>query len=79
MLPNNAWPHIARMTLKKITELGFETLPHLPYSPDFSSTDYNFFKHLGAFMPKNILFKRRSRNCIQRFLGIKSLSFIIKA
>jgi len=29
-------PHIAQSTLQKLNELGYEVLPHPPYSPDFS-------------------------------------------
>ena len=49
LLQDNAHPHMARMTVQKLTDLGYETLPHLPYSPDLSPTDYHFFKHLDNF------------------------------
>ena len=32
--------------LQKLNELVYEVLPHLPYSPDLSSTNNHFFKHL---------------------------------
>ena len=38
-----AWPHVARMSLQNFTDLGYETLPCLPYSPDLLPTDYYFF------------------------------------
>ena len=44
LLQDNACPHVARMTVQKLTDLGYKTLPHLPYSPDFSPTDYHFFQ-----------------------------------
>ncbi|KAF2350325.1 Transposase type 1 [Trinorchestia longiramus] len=47
---DNARPHVARMTVQKLTELGYETLPHPPYSPDLSPTDYHLFKHLSTFL-----------------------------
>ena len=50
LLHDNARPHVARMTLQKLTDLGYETLPHPPYSPDLSPTDYHLFKHLAAFL-----------------------------
>ena len=50
LLHDNARPHVARMTLQKLTDLGYETLPHPPYSPDLSLTDYHLFKHLAAFL-----------------------------
>ncbi|UYV76077.1 hypothetical protein LAZ67_13002440 [Cordylochernes scorpioides] len=30
--------------------LGYETLDHPPYSPDLSTTDYHFIKHLANFL-----------------------------
>ena len=50
LLYDNVRPHAARMTLQKLTHLGYETLPHPPYSPDLSPTDYHFFKHLSTFL-----------------------------
>ncbi|XP_029641250.1 histone-lysine N-methyltransferase SETMAR-like [Octopus sinensis] len=42
LLHNKAKPHVTRMTLQKLTDLGNETLPHPPYSPDLSPADYTF-------------------------------------
>ena len=41
MLHDNARPHVARLTLQKLTGLGYETLLHPPYSPGPSPTNYN--------------------------------------
>ena len=30
--------------------IGLQSLPHLPYSPDLSPTNYHFFKHLNNFL-----------------------------
>ena len=43
LLHDNAQPHIAKLSLSKLNELGYETLPHPPYSPNLSPTDYHFF------------------------------------
>ncbi len=40
---------MARLTQTKLNNLGIEVLPHLPYSPDLSPTDFHFFKHLDNF------------------------------
>ncbi|KAF2350509.1 Transposase type 1 [Trinorchestia longiramus] len=45
LLHDNARPHVARMIVQKLTELGYETLPHPPYSPGLFPTDYHLFKH----------------------------------
>ncbi|KAF2348386.1 hypothetical protein FHG87_020859 [Trinorchestia longiramus] len=55
LLYDNARPHVARMTVQKLTELGYETLPHPPYSPDLSPTNYHLFKHLSTFLDGKLL------------------------
>uniref|UniRef100_A0A663LQP0 Histone-lysine N-methyltransferase SETMAR n=1 Tax=Athene cunicularia TaxID=194338 RepID=A0A663LQP0_ATHCN len=50
LLHNNAWPHVALSTLQRLNELGYETLPHPPYSPDLLPTNYHFFNHLDSFL-----------------------------
>lgn len=54
LLHDNARPHVSRMTLQKLYSLGIEILPHPPYSPDLSPTDYHFFKHLDKFLQDKI-------------------------
>ena len=36
LLYDNAWPHAVQPVLQKLSELGHEVLPHLPYSPNLS-------------------------------------------
>ena len=43
-------PHYKTWSLQKLNKLGYEVLPHLPYSPNLSPTDYHFFKHLENFL-----------------------------
>ena len=50
LLHDNARPHVAGKTLKKLFDLKIETLPHPPYSPDLSPTDFHLFKHLELFL-----------------------------
>ena len=33
-----------------LNKLDYEGLPHPPYSPELSPTDYDFFKHLDNFL-----------------------------
>ena len=40
---NNARSHTALLTLEKIENVGWEVLPHPPYSPDLAPSDYHFF------------------------------------
>uniref|UniRef100_A0A1I7WDY9 Histone-lysine N-methyltransferase SETMAR n=1 Tax=Heterorhabditis bacteriophora TaxID=37862 RepID=A0A1I7WDY9_HETBA len=50
----NAPPHVSKMTMQKLNKLSYETLPYSVYSPDLSSTDYHFFKHLDNFLQDKV-------------------------
>jgi len=40
---DNARPHTARSTVDTIQDLSFECLPHPPYSPNLTSSDFHVF------------------------------------
>ena len=44
---DNARPHVAKLTRSKIHDLGWEILPHPPYSPDLAPSDYYLFRTLN--------------------------------
>ena len=73
LLHDNARPHVAKPTLQKLNELGYETLPHPPYSPDLSPTDYHFFKHLDNFLREKC-FKNLSdiKNAFSDFIATRT-------
>ena len=47
---DNAWPHTARSTVATIQDLSFECLPHPPYSPDLTPSDFHVFGPLKEAM-----------------------------
>lgn len=58
LLHDNAKPHVGKVTQKKLNSLGIEVLPHPPYSPDLSPTDYHMFRHLDNFLHGKIFNER---------------------
>ncbi|KAF2356502.1 Transposase type 1 [Trinorchestia longiramus] len=76
LLHDNARPHVARMTVQKLTELEYETLPQPPYSPDLSPTDYHLFKHLNTFLDgKTFRSKQEVETTIKDFVASQPLTF----
>ena len=55
LLGDHIQQHLTQPTLQKLNDLGYKVLPHPPYSPDLSPTDYHFFKHLDNFLQEKIL------------------------
>ena len=50
LLSDNTWLYIAQATFQKLNKLGHKVLPHPPYSPDLSPTDYHVFKYPDRFL-----------------------------
>lgn len=46
MQHDNARPHIASATHQQLMDLGWNTIPHPPYSPDLAPSDFHLFHSL---------------------------------
>ena len=43
---DNARPHTSWVTRQKLLDMGWEVMPHPPYSPDLAPFDYHLFRSL---------------------------------
>ena len=76
LLHDNARPHVAHLTIRKLNQLGYETLSHPPYSPDLSPTDYHFFKYLDHFVKdKHFHDQTSAENAFKDFIASRTLDF----
>lgn len=73
---DNARPHVAKNTMQKLNELGWEILPHPPYSPDMAPTDYHLFRSLTNHL-SNKEFKNQDevKSSIAGFISGKTRDF----
>ena len=67
---------VTQPSLQKLNDLGDEVLPHLPYSPDLSPTNYHFFKHLNNFLQGKCFLSQQSEKASQEFVKSQSLGFL---
>ena len=76
LLHDNARPHTARQTREKLKQVGWEVLPHPPYSPDISPSDYHLFLAMSNFTRgKSYDNETALKDDIQRFFDSKDLAF----
>ena len=61
LLQDTPWPHVTQPVLQKLNKLGYAVLPHLPYSPNLSSVNYYFFKHLDNFLQGKCFLSQRQK------------------
>ena len=67
--PWHSQPHVAQPMLQNLNKLGYRVLLHPLYSPDLSSTNYNFFKHLNNFLQGKCFYNQQgAENAFQKFM-----------
>ena len=73
LLCDNAQLHVVQ-PFQKLNQLGYKVLPHLPYSPDLSPTDYYFFK-LSTIFCREKCFHNQQEAAFQEFVESQSTDF----
>lgn len=73
---NNARPHTSLMTRQKLLQLGWEVLPHPPYSPDLAPSDYHLFRSLqNDLNNRNFISDEAVKEYLVQFFAAKEQSF----
>jgi len=76
ILHNDAWLHVTQIIFQKLSDLGYEMLPHIPHSPDLSPTNYHFFNHLKNFLQGKCFHNQQdTENVFQEFIKSQSMDF----
>ena len=73
---DNARPHTSLVTRKRLLELGWEVMPHPPYSSDLTPSDYQLFRTLHNHLNGKAFDSNKAvKNELIQFFASKNQTF----
>jgi histone-lysine N-methyltransferase SETMAR len=76
LLVDSVKPHKAKVTRQTLEKFRWEVIPHPPYSPDLSPTDYHLFRSLSNHMRgKKFENDQQLEEELKTFFELKSPTF----
>lgn len=73
---DNAKPHTSLMARQKLLQLGWDVLPHPPYSPDLAPSDYYLFRSLQNYLDGRTFASNQDvKNHLDHFFASKDQKF----
>ncbi|GFT07245.1 histone-lysine N-methyltransferase SETMAR [Trichonephila clavipes] len=73
---DNSRPLTSLVTRQKLLQLEWDTMPHLPYSPDLAPLDYYLFRSLQNFSDgKTFTSNEEFKNHLDQFFASKDQKF----
>ncbi|GFY23755.1 mariner Mos1 transposase [Trichonephila clavipes] len=76
---DNARPHTSLVTRQKLLQLGWDTMPHPPYSPDLAPSDYYLFRSLQNVLDgKTFTSNEEVKNHLDQFFASKDQKFYVR-
>lgn len=68
--------HTSLQTWQKLLVLGWNVLPHLPYSPDIASSDYHLFRFIqNSLNGKHYVCEEAVKRHVDQFFAEKDKKF----
>ena len=74
---DNARPHVAKVVKETLELLKWDVLPHPPYSPDISPSDYHLFRSMAySLAEQHFTSYKEAKNWVDSWITSKDEEFV---